>query len=200
LNIDNFIILSLTFSLQSHLIMAGNLADESPETTLSESMKRELLSENPELEDAEILRRGLSTKPVKSSMSRYSKSSSSETCSDAAPLQLIGRGTCGTVYALPETDRALKIGSASHGAIRWDFHATTAAHVASVESEIAFKVAEYLFGDLCIPIVPRVLKLLPGDDMDWPGLRSWLPEDERCRKRGSLWREFRRFQEKFGGP
>jgi hypothetical protein len=162
--------------------MAGNMADESPETALSESTEQALLSENPELEDAEILRCGLSTKPVKST-SRCSESSS-EVCPNTAPLQLIGRGTCGTVYALPGTSRALKIGSAAHRGIWWDFHATKAAHVAAVSTEIASKIRQDLFKGLCIPIVPRAFEFLPENDVAWPGLHSRLPKDEKMPRTG----------------
>lgn len=97
------------------------------------------------LEAAETPRRGLSSKWVGSTTSSFAKRMN-ETCGNASSaLKVIGRVSCGTVYELPGTDRALKLGSPAHNDVWRDFLAINTAYAAFFVSEFSFKLVRDFF-------------------------------------------------------
>lgn len=91
-------------------------------------------------------------------------------------LTVIGRGTCGTVYEIPGSDKVLKLGSPSHDGIEWDSVATNKAYTGAINT---LKLDRRLFlSDTPIPRVPYSFKYYKEDDCDfWGPLSKRLPDE-----------------------
>lgn len=121
-------------------------------------------------ETAEILRRTLST-----SSEAESAALNPVGRSDIGPgnavrnlnLTVIDRGTWGTVYEIPSTDKVLKFGSPSHDGIRWDFHAIKVACQGASGTQDACKVDVGSFSDIPVPRVANGFEYHRADDLEF---------------------------------
>jgi hypothetical protein len=113
------------------------------------------------------LRRDLSMKWRVATTSSTMKRMKKAKLFQGGPLAVIGRGTCGTVFEIPNTEVAMKKGS-SKDSLWTDANLTNTAYLAVIESKARL---ESVFPSLSIPIVPKILGWLGEDEMD-----SWWKE------------------------
>ena len=92
------------------------------------------------------------------------------------PFRDIGRGTCGSVFQIPDSTDAIKKG-ADEGAIRNDLDLTDAAHSSYINCSRLLDHKEHL-----VPRVPRVRDLKePGEDEFWTENIARFPEGDQTR-------------------
>ena len=164
-----------------------NHSNKSTETTLSDTMNRAMKPHNQlEPEAVETLRRGLSESFISTTSSSAGRlNKAHETTSTT--LEVIGRGTCGTVYEIPGVDRVLKLGSPARKNIWWDFLATNTAHNVFTTCEPLFKLSRYFQDDVSIPRVPRGFEFHTYKDTAfWNDLTKKLPADENMPRSGFI--------------
>jgi hypothetical protein len=124
----------------------------------------------------EILRRTLSVRTVVSTSSSFAERMELAKLLENAPLSVIGRGTCGTVFEIPGTETAIKKGVDKDGL--WnDANLTNVVCRAVVETR---SLLESKFPDASIPRVPRVYGWVSNDELDswWVKNKSRFPEDD----------------------
>lgn len=172
---------------------ATNRIDESTETSLSDAMDRAMKPHNKlELEAMEILRLGLTSNSFMSTTSGSTERMNRAHGTISKPLEVIGRGTCGTVYEIPGIDRVLKLGSPSRNNIWWDFLATNTAHNVFATCEPLFKHSRYFQGDISIPRVPRGFEFHTAQDtVFWNDFTKKLPADEEMPRTGFIMERIR---------
>lgn len=163
-----------------------NRSHKSTETTPSDVMDRVMTPHSKlEVEAMETLHRGLSSKSPMSTTSTSAGRINKAHGTNSKTLQVIGRGTCGTVYEIPGIDRVLKLGSPSRNNIWWDFLATNTAHNVFAACEPLFKHSRYFPGDVSIPRVPCGFEFHTDKDTPfWNDLAKELPADEKMPRAG----------------
>ncbi|PHH76478.1 hypothetical protein CDD80_1518 [Ophiocordyceps camponoti-rufipedis] len=114
-----------------------------------------LLSDMSEAEANAILKRVLSTRSVTSSQSAFARHSTD-------PFNVIGRGTCGTVFEVPGEPIILKIAGADGTASLWkDFILSNRAHEAVTASRLVLR--SIFPKGVLVPAVPRMLEFHKSD-------------------------------------
>lgn len=107
-----------------------------------------------------------------------------------------------TVYELPGTDRALKLGSPAHNDVWRDFLAINTAYVAFVVSEFSFKlVRDFFKNDVSIPRVPRRFEFHTDKDATFcRNLTNRLPIDKRASRGGLIMERIHPLWKKYNEP
>ncbi|KAF4587648.1 hypothetical protein GQ602_004341 [Ophiocordyceps camponoti-floridani] len=118
-----------------------------------------LLSDMPEAEAEAILQRTLSTQRVPATQSAFARRMNEE----RNLLNVIGRGTCGTVFEVPGEPIVIKIAGADGTASLWkDFILTNRAHEAVAS---CISLLRTIFPkDLQVPAVPAMLEFHKADN------------------------------------
>ncbi|EXJ91275.1 hypothetical protein A1O1_04385 [Capronia coronata CBS 617.96] len=151
-------------------------------TTVSEAAARPLIPEDGLTQEAakDILKRTLSVKTANAATDIISERTglSKSLGSNQYPLRDIGRGSCGSVFEVPETVYAIKKGAGTE-AIWNDFNLTNCAYNSCLTSLGLF---EYAFRGRRVPRVPKA-RYFNGPDADgvWTAIISRFPEADRTR-------------------
>lgn len=103
-------------------------------------------------------------------------------------LTVIGRGTCGTIYEIPGTDRVIKLGSPGHDGLWVDFLSTNAAYTGVMKTENSLRIVQGLSDEnVSVPRVPRGFEYhIDTDDSFWSHPADRLPADEQGPKVGYI--------------